>query len=243
LLRAGTIYVALRQTPGFLTTAAPKRFNGWDMRFFEMKRLPANTSLALMRAPKQGRLVVILAAAAALTTFIGSSPAPACSQDKPEDQVVSVRTLLSRDGVHPGDVFKAAFIVKIRPGYHVNDNAPLDQFLVPTSLSIDDCSSLEVLELAYPAGHRGRFAYSEAELVVYEGEVVFGALLKVKDGQAPGTVKVGASLSYQACDNMSCLPPKELPFEIDVPVVAPGRDCRDLNPEVFQKITFKALMR
>jgi hypothetical protein len=115
-----------------------------------MKRLPANTSLALMRAPKQGRLVVILAAAAALTTFIGSSPAPACSQDKPEDQVVSVRTLLSRDGVHPGDVFKAAFIVKIRPGYHVNDNAPLDQFLVPTSLSIDDCSSLEVLELAIP---------------------------------------------------------------------------------------------
>jgi hypothetical protein len=71
---------------------------------------------------------------------------------------------------------------------------------------------------------------------------VLGALLKVKAGVAPGPKVIKASLGYQACDAMSCLPPKELAFEIAVPVSAAGGSA-DVKPEVFKKLRFKSLRK
>jgi DsbC/DsbD-like thiol-disulfide interchange protein len=160
-----------------------------------------------------------------------------------DEQVVEVKTLLSRDGVRPGETFKAAVILKVQPGYHIINNAPNDEFLVPTTLTIDDDPNIEVVEICYPSGHRSRFAYSQAELIVYEGEAVLGALLKAKPGIIPGPLKLKATLSYQACDNASCLPPKDLPFEVTVPVVKAGQEGRDLYPDIFAKIPFRTLMK
>ncbi len=171
------------------------------------------------------------------------SPAQAMTpslQARPEEEhAVEVKALLSRDAVRPGEVFKAAVILKIRAGYHINDNAPADEFLFPTSLIVEETPGIEVLETYYPAGHRGRFAYSQQELVVYEGEAVLGLLLKAGKDPAPAKLKLKATLSYQACNNMSCLPPKELPFEIAVPFSSAGKEGRDLHPEIFDKIFFK----
>lgn len=169
-----------------------------------------------------------------------AAPAAAAQQN---EQVVEVKPLLSRDGVHAGETFKAAIILKVQPGYHINNEAPADEFLIPTVLTIDDNPNFEVIEIYYPSGHRGRFAYSQAELIVYEGEAVLGALLKAKDGIPAGPLKLKATLSYQACDNTSCLPPKDLPFEVAVPVVQAGKEGHELHPEVFAKIPFKALMK
>jgi len=155
------------------------------------------------------------------------------------DQVVEVRPLLSRDGVRPGEAVKAAIILTVQPGYHINNNAPNDEFLFATTLTFDDNPNVEVVETYYPAGHRGRFAYSQTELIVYEGEAVLGAVIRAKAGLPAGPLKLKATLSYQACDNTSCMPPKDLPFEITIPVVAAGKPVQDLHPEVFSKIPFK----
>ena len=158
------------------------------------------------------------------------------------DQVVEAKALISRDAVRPGETFKAAVILKVQTGYHINDNAPLDEFLIPTALVIDGDPDFEVLEVSYPKGRRARFAYSEAELVVYEGEVILGALLKAKEGLAAGPRTVKGSLSYQACNNESCLPPRELTFEIAVPVASSGAGA-DVHPEIFSKIRFRTLRK
>lgn len=155
-----------------------------------------------------------------------------------EGHVIAVRSLISREAVAPGETFKAAVIVQIRAGYHINDNAPLDEFMIPTTLAVDEHPDFEVLEVLFPKGRRARFSYSEAELVVYEGEVVLGLLLKAKDGAAPGAKSLTASVGYQACDNVSCLPPKELAFAIAVPVAAAAG--AEVHPEVFDKLRFRA---
>jgi len=161
----------------------------------------------------------------------------------PDDQIVEAKALLSRDAVRPGETFKAAVILKIRPGYHINDNAPLDEFLIPTALAIADDPAVEVVEISYPAGHRGRFAYSQVDLVVYEGEAVLGVLLKATAGLPAGTLKLKAVLTYQACDNGSCLPPKDLAFDIAVPALPPGGEGRDLHPGIFSKLSFKTAVK
>lgn len=180
---------------------------------------------------------------ASLSEAAPPTPPLTLSQSKPEAQVVEVTSLLSRDGVRPGEIFKAAIILKVQPGYHINNNAPNDEFLIPTTLTIDDNPNIEVVEMYYPSGDRGRFAYSQAELMVYQGEAVLGALLKAKDGIPAGALKFKATLSYQACDNTSCLPPKDLPFEVPISVLQAGKEGRDLHPEVFAKIPFRTLMK
>ncbi len=169
----------------------------------------------------------------------GLSCASPAGRARQSEQVVEVKPLLSRDGVRPGETVKAAIVLTVQPGYHINNNAPNDEFLFATTLTFDDNPNLEVVETYYPAGHRGRFAYSQTELIVYEGEAVLGAVIKAKAGLPAGPLKLKATLSYQACDNTSCMPPKDLPFEITIPVVAAGKSSRDLHPEVFSKIPFK----
>jgi thiol:disulfide interchange protein DsbD len=156
--------------------------------------------------------------------------------------VVEVGLLVSRDAVKPGETFQAAVLLKVQAGFHINDNAPLDEFMIPTVLTVADSPDFEVVEIYYPGGRRARFSYSEADLVVYEGEVVLGALLKAKDGIAAVPRLIKADLSYQACDQETCLPPKEIAFEIAVPVSidAVGTDVR---PEVFKKLRFKSLRK
>jgi thiol:disulfide interchange protein DsbD len=178
-------------------------------------------------------------AAAALAAAMAFAPALASQE---EEQVVEVRSLISRDAVRSGETFKAAIVLKVQAGYHINDNAPLDEFMIPTDLVIGEDPEFEVVEIYYPNGRRARFAYSEAELVVYEGEVVLGALLRAKEGLAPGDRKLKGSLSYQACNNESCLPPKEIAFEIAVPVSATAAG-KDVQPDLFGKLRFKSLRK
>ncbi len=155
------------------------------------------------------------------------------------DDVIEIASVLSRDAVYPGTVAKAAVVLKIQPGYHINDNAPLDEFMFPTSLSFEDHPGLEILEIFFPPGHAGRFAYADNELIVYEGETYLGVLFKVRDGQTPGEYRLEGTLSYQACDNVSCLPPKEVSFEVPVTVVAADRPTKEQHPEIFSRLSFK----
>ena len=180
-----------------------------------------------------------MAIAAVVAAALVLAPVRA-SQEK--EQVVDVRSALSRGSVGPGETFKAAVILKVQAGYHINDNTPLDEFMFPTSLVPEDSPDFEVIEVYYPAGRRARFAYSETELVIYDGEVVLGLLLKAKGGLAEGARTLKAVLGYQACDDTSCLPPRELAFEIPVTIARTGSGA-DLHPEIFAKIPFKSLRK
>jgi hypothetical protein len=159
-----------------------------------------------------------------------------------DEQVVEAKGLISRDAVRPGETFMVAAILKVQGGYHVNDNAPLDEFLIPTTLAIADHPDFEVVEVYYPKGRRARFSYSDSELVVYEGEAVLGVLVKAKPGLAAGPRTLKCALSYQACNTESCLPPKEITFEVAVPVAVAGQGA-DVHPEIFGKLKFQALRK
>jgi len=198
------------------------------MRFAAMKLLSRNA----------------LAFPAAVLAALWLMPAAgAAAPPLPDDQIVEVKTLLSRDGVRPGETVKVAVILKIRPGYHINNDLPADEFLVPTTLAFDESQGAGFIETVYPAGHRGRFAYSQADLIVYEGEAVLGAVIKVGKDLLAGDLVLRGTLSYQACDNGSCLPPKDVRFEFSVPVVDAGKPCRDLHPEIFGKIPFRTAVK
>ncbi|HEX2059702.1 MAG TPA: cytochrome c biogenesis protein CcdA [Thermoanaerobaculia bacterium] len=120
-----------------------------------------------------------------------------------------------------GDEVEGTIVATIADGWHVNSNAPTEEFAIPTVLELDPATA-ELIEAHYPTHAMKAFEFSGGkELAVYDGrfEIPFRAKLK------PGATKIGATLKYQACSDRVCLPPNEAKTDIDPSVVtaAPGR--------------------
>ncbi len=107
------------------------------------------------------------------------------------------------------------------PKWHVNSNKPTETFLIPTQASLS--ASIGTLSaVRYPKHVLKRFSFSETPLAVYEGTVRFEADLDLP-AAASGKVVLTGNLSYQACDENQCFPPKKLPLEASVPVEQAAR--------------------
>lgn len=106
---------------------------------------------------------------------------------------------------------------RVNPGYHVNSHNPGSELLIPTSLSFTSLDKIKAGKIAYPAGEEFVLEFSPKEkLNVYTGDVVAEVPIVVAKDAALGTYSLKGELQYQACNNNSCFPPKNLPVEITV---------------------------
>jgi len=161
------------------------------------------------------------------------------SSGQEENKVVTVQTFLSQSGVHPGGTIEVAFLLDILPGWHINGPELADQFLIACTLLIEDGDNIEVLELYYPDPETRAYSFSETELQIYEGKVVLGARIETSESIPQGKNILKASFLYQACDEVSCLAPETLEFEIPFHVVPASTEIEKINPKIFAKIKFR----
>lgn len=187
---------------------------------------------------ERGAARICLAVILALWGMSDVSPGSSPRQER-DDEVVSVRTVVSQDGVHPGGTVKAAFILSIRPGWHINGPELDDPFLIASTLLVEESEDVGVLATSYPAAKTARFDYADGELRIYEGEIVVGVLLKAGGRVPAGDMPLKAKLLYQACDDRTCLPPKTIELEIPLRVVPPSAKIGSVHDEIFSKISFE----
>jgi DsbC/DsbD-like thiol-disulfide interchange protein len=169
--------------------------------------------------------------AALLATLAAPMAAPQDSL-----QVVEVKTVLGADGVRPGKTIKIAALVRIAPGFHINDHKPTLDYLIPTEWKLEPPNSISVERVVYPKGQLKKFAFSDMPLSVYEGSLTVGALLRVAPTVRPGAYTLNGKFNYQACNDHACLPPKSLPVTLSVNVVARGTPLKPLNTNVFSSL-------
>jgi thiol:disulfide interchange protein DsbD len=183
----------------------------------------------------------ILVAISILGSFLWPSVLlPGSSVEKNQEEgVVTVETYVSLDGVHPGGTIELALLLDILPGWHIHGADLADQFLIASTLMIDENDEVKVLETYYPEAMSRLYSYSEIELKVYEGEVVLGAFLRINDDARAGQKTLKASFLYQACDDQSCMAPQTINLEIPFRVVAASTEVKEINKEIFSKIKFK----
>ena len=141
--------------------------------------------------------------------------------------------------MHPGGIIDVAFLLDIIPGWHINGPELADQFLIACTLIIDEDDTVEVLEIYYPVPETRAYSFSEVELQVYEGKVVLGARIKVGDAIPMRKNLLKADFLYQACDEMSCMAPETLEFEIPFQVVPASKEIKQINQEIFSQIKFE----
>ena len=173
------------------------------------------------------------------TAFLLSKPVIASDSS---EVVTELKTYISRDAVRPGETFKAAVRLKIGSGWHINANPASDELLIPTSLEIEDDAGLfHVLDIAYPESRPTRLGFSESDVAVYSESATIGALLRADAAPKPGTYKLTGKITWQACNDVSCLPPESRDLELEIIVVESGRETHEAHAEVFKGMEFRPL--
>jgi DsbC/DsbD-like thiol-disulfide interchange protein len=101
----------------------------------------------------------------------------------------------------------------VNPGLHINSHTPHEKSFIPTQLIVVEPPGLTVKDVDFPPGTDFSLAsYPNEKLSVYTGEFVLRAHVRAQ----PGEHLIQAQLRYQACDAMSCFPPRKAPVAVDV---------------------------
>jgi thiol:disulfide interchange protein DsbD len=102
----------------------------------------------------------------------------------------------------------------IESGWHINSNKPLDDFVIPTVLSLDGA---DLVAADYPAHTVRSFKFSgDQKLAVYEGTIQIPFTAKLKNDDP-----IKAKLHYQSCNDNVCLPPRDAEVTIDTKTIVP----------------------
>ena len=152
---------------------------------------------------------------------------------------IDVSMIVEGNGAHAGSVVRVAIEASLDPGFHVNSNAPLDDGLIATSLSLDPPDGIAVDGIAWPESFM--FTVGQDELAVFGEQFTIGAALALADDLALGTHVVSGSLRYQACDDTMCYFPTTAPVSFELEVVDADRPIVPTHAEIFEPMTFSAL--
>ena len=141
---------------------------------------------------------------------------------------------LDRDVLARGTTFRAAVVLDLDKGYHVNANPPSLSFQIPTVLAPEPTTAVRWGEVRYPAGEPFTASWSEGKPIrVYTGRNV----VQVEGTAAPdaplGPTVLRLKLSYQGCDENTCFQRGERTVELPARIVEAGAASFPANPEVF----------
>jgi len=126
----------------------------------------------------------------------------------------------------PNSIVRAAVVVEVVPGYHINDHHPSLEYLIPTEVKLEPNQQVTVKDITYPKGEPKKFAFSDAPLSVYEGTVRVDVVLQLERKTPPGNYEVKGQLAYQACNDHACLPPASVPLLFSFKVVRRGAPAK-----------------
>jgi DsbC/DsbD-like thiol-disulfide interchange protein len=109
--------------------------------------------------------------------------------------------------VSRGSGTRATIVMNIPGGLHVNSSRPRSQYAIPTSVRVSG-TGVKVSAVNYPSGRNRKFQFSEDAINVYEGRVTFPFTVTVPANFRGNTVRVRATVHYQACTEEVCYPPR-----------------------------------
>jgi thiol:disulfide interchange protein DsbD len=115
--------------------------------------------------------------------------------------------------VKRGVEVNSALRVEVQPGFHVNSNAPKDEFLIPLKLTWTS-GPLQAQSISYPTPED--IKVGNETLSVFTGEFNIDTRFKVPANIPHGAAAMTGKLRYQACNNRECFRPVTLDVRLPV---------------------------
>jgi len=157
--------------------------------------------------PRLGELAGMLTADALIAPMqrAGLLAALAARDFGPMDPVRQVASgAVTAGAVYDRDTGSVRLELEIAQGWHINAHEPLEDYLLPTELSVGGAA---LAATGYPDAVTQRLGFSETPLALYEGSVV---LEMPAPGATQDTGQIPVELNIQACDDAQCLQPETL---------------------------------
>ena len=172
-------------------------------------------------------MLITIVAAAAMAGAMGQMPRA--------ETVVRPLTYVSLEPVPRGRNFEVAVVAEIQPGFHINANKVLEDYLIPTTVEPDLPNGIRLTEASYPKPLLKKFEFSEQKMAVYEGSVTIRLKLSAQPDAPLGETKIPVTLRYQACNDTACLPPVRKNLPVILQIAPAGTTAQAVNPEIFKK--------
>jgi len=131
------------------------------------------------------------------------------------EKIVTAKVHVSESEIVPGQEVTLKMSVSVEKGWHINAHKPLQDFLIPTIMSLVDSKGVELKSVSYPKPESVNLAFLETTIVVYGGTFTIEAQLAVSPDLVPGPQIVRCQLEFQGCNDKTCVPPDTI--TIDVP--------------------------
>jgi thiol:disulfide interchange protein DsbD len=157
------------------------------------------------------------------------------AQFGPED-LIRINTISSFDKVNAGGQFKIAVKINIKDTWHINSDKPKEDYLIPSQVNIQIPEGFKLEKTNYPAAEEIKLGFSDTPLSAWQGEVLIGSLLSVDKSISEGSYNLIINFDYQACNDMTCLPPSSITDTLIVQVVSSQSVSNEINQDEFKKI-------
>ena len=154
-------------------------------------------------------------------------------------EAIEVKTTILQKtaSVQPSSTQFIALEVELEKGFHVNSNTPLEDWVIPTILSITTPDGVEVSEIVYPEAIE-KAAGGMPNMSLFDGHFVIGAALAINESAILGDQPITLTLGYQACNDKVCMQPEELMIESVLKISAASGSINDQHSKLFSKISF-----
>jgi len=185
------------------------------------------------------RLATLAVVLAAMLQPAGFTTKAAVAPPTPVAQAgnIGINGFFSVDPAQQGSSFRAAIVMNIPDGMHVNANRPLGKYAVPTVVKVDAPKGLKITPVAYPPGQVRTFRFGEGSpeerLAVYERRAIVRFNVNVPANYELGVARVRVNVRFQSCNDEVCFPPATR--ELVLPIAIVGRDTpvNQINSQYF----------
>lgn len=115
---------------------------------------------------------------------------------------------IGKGRVSKGKIARGVVVLNIPSGLHVNSYRPRSKNLIPTRLTVQGSNGVRAYGVTYPAGKLKKFPFSSNKISVYEGKAYMGFKVRVPKNYRGRTIRVKATVRFQACTDEVCYRPE-----------------------------------
>ena len=176
--------------------------------------------------------------AAFVAVLLAPHSVPAQGVPLPGGALVTTDMGHSLSVFHPGSTGYLAITATIADGWHINANKPLESYLIPSVLDVKASPGIEIVRILYPAPAVRKLEISETKMALYDSVVVFGAVVRIGENVQPGPYRITATLSYQGCNNLTCVEPSSATADDTLRVGTTSETVEQLDEATFNRPPF-----
>ena len=164
-----------------------------------------------------------------------SGTQPGKGKEKPRDELVTAQAYLSVDKLPAGRTCKIVVLLDVREGWHINQNPPDPEHLLPTKFSVKSKYRTSLSDVVYPEGQPLKVAGMNDSLMVYENQVEIRGVVSIPKEAAGKTEELELVVDYQACNDKTCKAPTKIKLGGKIPVAGPNDTVKEINQNLFPK--------